>query len=170
MNISREQKLNELQMEHQSEHLSDYVLNIIYEKYLTMKNKIIDIYSEENPSEAVLKKVRESIIMRLINRMLAKSGLPKMEYFDEFVNIDKTVIVNDETKNIIDEMNIEIYDYFNKNKLGLHRKNIEQTPNYQLNLLRQMLSCVGYKLERKGDILTKNKVRSYENRFTIVKE
>ena len=161
MNIPRETKLKELGMEEHSMWIPDGVLELFYNKYLKLKTKMIDD-SNCTVSEAVFTKVRELIILRLINRMLEFSGLNRIEQLEEFVDIDKTVIVNDETRNIIDEMSVEIYDYFNKTKLGLHRKNIEQTPNYQLNLLRQMLSCVGYKMERKGDILTKNKIKEYK--------
>lgn len=168
MNVSREKKLNELQLENKSEHLSDYALNIIYEKYLTMKDKMIDIYSEENPSEAVLKKVKESIILKILNEILVISNLPQIERLEDFREISLNIIVNDNTKIVFQDMSDEISKYFDKVKCGYYR-NYEKSPNYQLNILKGLVQCTGYKFNRTVEVVTTNKIRTYEKSYTITK-
>ena len=165
MEKSRDCKLEELGLTKYSNWIADGVLDIFYSKYISIKENIID-YNECSIPEAIHHRVRKTVLLKIVNDMLEISGREKIYKLDEFIDISKDVIVNEKTKILFDEMSEEILKYFDKGKCTFYRKNKDAT-NYQLNMLRGLLQCANYKIQR-HTITNDNKIRQYDNRFTIV--
>jgi hypothetical protein len=166
MDTSRNVKLEELGLTNYSIWISDGLLDIFYNKYLSMKENIID-YNECSIPEAIFYRVRKTVLLKIVNDMLEISGRDKICRLEEFIDIPKDVIVNDQTKTLFDEMSEEILKYFDKGKCTFYRKN-KEAANYQLNMLRGLLQCANYKIQRHAEVIDLKK-RQYDNRFTIVK-
>jgi len=165
MNVSREQKLKDLNFEDHKKKISDELLDLFYEKYLALKLKTIN--DDEIKVDQVNYKVKHVIILKFVNKILESANENIIDHLTEFIKINKTVIVNEKTKKIVEDMDAEICEYFIKNEIGYSRTNTE---NYVLNLLRGMLSTIDHKLERFSTKIKKDGKKMGVIYYTIVKK
>jgi len=163
--MNRDEKLKLLGLEYQSNKLSDEVLDIIYEKYIAMKDSIIDINSY-NIEEEINFKIKKIVIIKILNEILELSNLQKIAKLEDFIEIDKDVIMNENTKQILNDMDNDISKYFEKSKIGYYRKT---APAYQLNIIRGLLSSIGYKIDRIPKTKMINGEKLHEIKYSISK-
>ena len=163
--MDRNDKLKLLGLECQSTKISDEVLDIIYEKYIAMKDNVIDINSY-NIEEEINLKIKKIIIIKILNGMLEINNLQKITKLEDFIEIDKDVIMNENTKQILNDMDNEISKYFEKSKIGYYRKT---APAYQLNIIRGLLQSIGYKIDRIPKTKTINGEKIHEIKYSILK-
>jgi hypothetical protein len=81
------------------------------------------------------------IALRFINHILINNN--KSEIFDilDFKDVTRDEIIKQENLDKLNELESELYKYFDKDKCGYYRK----TDNYVINFFRQMLKELGYK-------------------------
>ena len=96
--------------------MSDEQLDIFYDKYLTLKLQLVN--DGGIIPDQISYKVKHIITMKLINKILENANKQSIEYLTDFIKIDKTLIVNDQTRKIVEEMDAEICDNFGKTEIG----------------------------------------------------
>lgn len=163
--MDRNEKLNLLGLEHQAKKLSDEILDIIYDKYLSMKDNIIDINSH-NIEEDVNHKIKKIIILKILNSILEVSNLQKINRLEDFIDVDKDVIMKEDTKQILIDTDNDVSKYFNKSQIGYYRKT---APAYQLNIIRGLVNSVGYKMDRNCKTKMTNGEKTNEVTYSITK-
>jgi len=135
------------------------------DKFIAMKDNIIDVNSY-NIEEEINLKIKKIIIIKILNGMLEINNLQKITKLEEFIEIDKDVIMNENTKQILNDMDNDISKYFEKAKIGYYRKT---APAYQLNIIRGLLNSIGYKIDRFPKIKMVNGKKYHEIKYSISK-
>ena len=116
-------------------------------------NRIVD----KNDSKYVL-------ALQYLNHILANINKTQIQDILEFKDITRDDIIKQENLNKLNEMESELYKYFDKDKCGYYRKN----NNYPITFFRQMLKQIGYKAVRieKDKTITINGT-NYRKKFMI---
>jgi hypothetical protein len=81
------------------------------------------------------------IALQFLNNILTNNNKPVIEDILDFKDITRQEILKEENLNKLNEMETEIYKYFDKMKCGYYRK----TNNYVINFFRGILKEMGYK-------------------------
>lgn len=119
--------------------------------------KKLDNESDTNDGITV-KESKESdkykIALKLINKILVNIGKEQIDDLTKFVNIDREDIIKDVNKTDFEQLEVELFDHFDKVKCGWYRR--KTTKNYILTFMRYMCDNLGYKLikSQKGKMVT----------------
>ena len=81
------------------------------------------------------------IALRFINHILINNNKPEIFDILDFKDVTRQEILKEENLDKLNEMETELYKYFDKIKCGYYRK----TDNYVINFFRGMLKELGYK-------------------------
>lgn len=79
--------------------------------------------------------------LRFINHILINNNKPEIFDILDFKDVTRQEILNQENLAKLNELEPELYKYFDKVKCGYYRK----TDNYVINFFRGMLKELGYK-------------------------
>jgi hypothetical protein len=107
--------------------------------------------------------IKYNLILELVNKFLINMNKSEITDLIEFKDIDREIINNDKNKNIICEMESNIYKYFNKKDCGFYRKSAD---GFVINCIRGMTKEIGYTVSTKRK--TKSKIidnKSYQSLF-----
>jgi hypothetical protein len=85
------------------------------------------------------------LVLKFANNILSNIGKAPIDKITDFQNIDRLDIIADNNTTMLNDMEPEIYTYFDKVKCGYYRK----TNTYILNCFRSMVKQIGYKMEYK---------------------
>ncbi len=104
------------------------------------------------------------IALRFINHILINNNKPEIFDILDFKDVTRDEIIKQENLTKLNEMETELYKYFDKDKCGYYRK----TDNYVINFFRGMLKELGYKaVVIKKDKTIKIDGVSYRRKFMI---
>ena len=97
--------------------------------------------------------------LKLINKILTNISKDEIDDLTKFVNIDREEIIKDVNKKSFEEMEDELFKYFDKVKSGWYRR--KTTKNYILTFLRYMcndihLSLTYYELKKQNNKIVKS--------------
>ena len=121
-------------------------INIIIELIdKPVNEKIIVVEKQsEKPKKNINKKTGKYVILlKLLNKILTNLSKNNITDLTEFQNIDRDDIIKEENVNCYDELENEIFEYFDKAKCGWYRRN--RTKNYLLTFLRVACENIGLK-------------------------
>lgn len=100
------------------------------------------------------------LALKFVNKILENIGKPQINVLTDFVRILRNDIIKQENIDVLNNMEDEIYQHFNKVKCGYYRKDILDT--YILTLLRGMSKDLGLKCEMlKTSKCIKRKIHSF---------
>lgn len=85
-----------------------------------------------------------NLILRFVNTILKNIGKDKINDLTDFKDISRDDFMVDENKDIFMEYQTEIFELFDKKKIGYYRKN--ETKCYTLTFLRCILKEINYKI------------------------
>jgi len=106
------------------------------------------------------------LALKLVNGILRNIKKQDINNLNEFVNIKRNDILNDENKKLLDEMSMELFEVFSKKPY--YRK----TKAIVLNCLRSIISETGYKLTREtiteNGLMDNHPVRGAYQYYTII--
>lgn len=108
-----------------------------------------------------------NLILCFVNTILKNIGKGEINDLAEFKDISRDDFMVNENKNIFKDYQTEIFELFNKKKIGYYRKN--ETKCYTLTLLRCILKEINYKItyvEKKHRLNNQIKCMLY---YSIVK-
>ena len=80
-------------------------------------------------------------LLKLLNAL--NVGRAPIEDITEFVNVDRNDILKDENKDVLKNMENDIFPPYDKKKCGYYKKNAD---SFTLNVLRAMVKETGHKL------------------------
>ena len=104
------------------------------------------------------------IALKFINHILVNNNKPEIFDILDFKDVTRDEIIKQENLTKLDELEPELYKYFDKDKCGYYRK----TDNYVINFFRGMLKELGYKaVVIKKDKTIKIDGVSYRRKFMI---
>lgn len=102
--------------------------------------------------------------LRFINHILVNNNKPEIFDILDFKDVTRDEIIKQENLDKLNEMEDDIFKYFNKMNCGFYRK----TNNYVINFFRGMLKELGYKaVVIKKDKTVKIDGVSYRKSFMI---
>lgn len=138
--------------------LGDRIVDLIYQAELKY-NKNIEKEQKENKKREKLKKVdcnssKYKVLLRLINQILSKLNKPNIDKLEDFKYIDRDGLIKEEIEVTMQEMEPEIYKYFDKTKTRWYFRNTTQ--NYILSFLRLACYDVGLLFNTTKKNITKN--------------
>ena len=81
------------------------------------------------------------LALDFLNHILTNNNKPNINDILDFKDITRQEILKQENLNKLNEIEVDIYIHFNKDKCGYYRK----TNNYTINFFRQMIKELGYK-------------------------
>jgi len=81
------------------------------------------------------------VALKFINKILSNLGKDNVDDLTKFVDVDRKLLVNDNTKKILSDMTNELHDHFDKVKCGYYRRN--KTKDYILTFIRYMCNDIG---------------------------
>lgn len=82
------------------------------------------------------------LALRFVNKILVNIGKSEVDELTKFINIDREDIIKEVNKITLDDMADELFEKFNKKKVGYYRK----TDSIVLNCLRGLMKEIGYEL------------------------
>jgi hypothetical protein len=118
-----------------------FILNISYYIIITNMDRIIN----KNDPKYILG-------LKFLNIILQNNNKPQINDILDFKNITRQEILKEDNLNKLNEMENELYKYFDKIKCGYYRK----TTNYVITFFQQMLKELGYKAIRNERDFTVN--------------
>lgn len=118
--------------------------DIASETKVSEKQSVID-KSAENYKEVYIKKY--TIAFKVVNKMLENMEKRPIDDLTKFSMIDRKDIIKPENKKIIEDMEKEIFDVFDKRKCGWYRKDSINT--YSLTFLKSICNDIGLNFVRK---------------------
>ena len=81
------------------------------------------------------------VALKFINKILTNLGKAEVADLLEFKDIDRKLLVTDNTKKILTDMEKELHKQFDKVKCGYYRRN--KTKDYILTFMRYMCDDIG---------------------------
>lgn len=146
-NISIQGKLEVLgvKIDPDSDDLSEFdekTINLILAK------KNIPKDDTKKPAKKINKEIDKTtdkykMVLKFVNKILENLGKNQVDDLLDFKNIDKEDIIKDINKQTLVSMEKEIYQVFDKRKLGNHNRN--KVDHYILSVLRAMAKDIGLK-------------------------
>ena len=116
-----------------------------------------------------LEQIKYNLVLELVNKILVNIGKPEITDLTDFTKVDKSLLSEQSNIDILNDMEDEIYKYFEKSKCGYYRK----TNSYLINFLRCSLKTFNYKLDsremEKGFIANDVKYRKKVTVYSITK-
>lgn len=104
------------------------------------------------------------LLLKFVNKILCNINKDEIDDLTKFTNIDREDIIKDINKTVLDDMADELFQHFNKKKVGYYRK----TDAIVLNCLRGLVKEIGYELvkSQKGKMVNIDG-KSYERTCMI---
>lgn len=169
MELSRDEKMNQLNINGK---LPIEAINFLYQnKDKWMKpNDIIAKVAEVTEDVKIVKEIDKTtekyqLVLKFVNGLLKNIDGSEIDDLIKFKNINRKEIVKPENKQVLADMETELFAVFEKKKCGYYKKN----DNMVLNFLRGMCRDLGIVLHsRKLTKTIKCKVTSqylYEIRY-----
>ena len=129
-------------------------------------NEIKDIIFDSINREESDKEKKYRIVLEIINKILIANKLKQIKTLEEFVNINREVILTEETIKVMDNNKDYIFENgFSKAKCRIFYKNIK-TPHF--TLLKGIIKEVGYEITSKAISRYIDKIRVLKMVYTIV--
>ena len=85
------------------------------------------------------------IALKLLNKILINLGKEEIDDLTKFIDIDREDIIKDINVKALDELEGELFGYYNKSKCGYYRK----TDALVLNCIRGMMKEAGFEFTAK---------------------
>lgn len=92
--------------------------------------------------------IKYQLVLSLANKILVNIGKTEIKELSEFNGVIRTDLITDSNLQIINDMEDELYKYFDKIKSGYYFKKDSST-NYIVNCLRGITKQIDYKFESK---------------------
>jgi hypothetical protein len=86
-----------------------------------------------------------NLVLELVNKILVNIGESPINELDQFKNIQREKLLNESNLTIIEEMENDLFKYFDKKKSGYYRKT-ETKVNHVINFLRGLCKQINYKI------------------------
>lgn len=111
--------------------------------------------------------IKYQLVLTLVNKILVNINKPQIKNLTDFKDIVRSDITSESCLKIINDMEDNLYKYFDKKKSGYYQKN-ETNEKYVLNCLRAMNKQIGFKLigKEKGKRVKING-QSFSQKFFI---
>lgn len=157
---TREEKLNVLKS---VDKLDDKQIEALYKLYQDVVKK------QEEEKKNILEELDKNtakkykIGLKIVNKILENIGKSQIQDLTEFKHIERVDLLKQENKDVLLEMDDEIFSLFDKIKCAYYRK----TDNYVLNFLRGMCKELDLKLTSHKKDLYKNNYRYTHTYYSI---
>ena len=92
-------------------------------------------YREDKDTE------KYKIALKFVNKILVNIGKDEIDDLLKFINIDREDIIKDVNKQIVYDMEKELFPLFNKMNSGFYRKD---SKSFMLNILRCLMKEMGF--------------------------
>lgn len=138
--------------------LDNETIKKIY-KYYNKRNKAQEITTETKTNSIDKTTVKYKLLLKYVNAILSNiEGKSQITDLTDFTNIDREQIIKESNQKVLDKMETELFEHFDKYKCGYYRR----TGHSVLGYLKGMCREVGLALVvTKKDICEKINGKSY---------
>ena len=94
--------------------------------------------------------IKYNLILEFVNKILSFNNCPNITNLLDFKDVPRETMISDECLKFTEEMENDVFKYFDKNKSGYVNKK-RSIKTYPLNFLRGLLRQINYELINRTD-------------------